>query len=125
MTNNTIITTITTDYANTTYNLPIEVAQMVSRMIEIYKVEATTSTPKVEPKATPKVKANYNKAYTIAEDGKTVTVGNDGFIPTKVFKGITYSLKQAGAKYDTKTKGWVFENKTKCKAWCKAQDARG
>ena len=123
---NIIATTITTEYANTLYNLPIEVAQMVSRMIEPYKVENAVATTTTEPKAEskPKAKTEYAKVYEVAKDGKSVTIGNGGFIPTKVFKGVTYSLKQSGAKYDAKTKAWTFDTKKACTEWCKAQDAR-
>ena len=127
---NIITTTITTEYSNTLYNLPIEVAQMVSRMIEPYKAEVKAETTKVEPKATeskPKAKTEpkkYDKVYTVSKDGKSVTIGNGGFIPTKVFKGVTYSLKQSGAKYNATTKAWDFDTKKSCTAWCKAQDAR-
>lgn len=102
--------------------IPIELARAIEVMLAPYedgKVKAET--PKVEPKKT----VERTKVYALCEDGKSVTIGGDGFIPTKVFKGVTYSLKQSGAKYDAKTKAWTFENKTKCKAWCKAQDARG
>ena len=61
----------------------------------------------------------------VTKDGKGVTIGNGGFIPTKVFKGVTYDLKQNGAKYDAKTKVWSFETKKACTEWCKRQDARG
>lgn len=120
---NIIATTITTEYANTIYNLPIEVAQMVSRMIEPYKAEVKAETTKVEPKAKAEPK-KYDKVYTVSKDGKSVTIGNGGFIPTKVFKGVTYSLKQSGAKYNATTKAWDFDTKKSCTAWCKAQDAR-
>lgn len=123
MKKNIISTTITTEYANTEYNLPIEVAQMISRMIEPYKATSQTKTAKTEPKAKAEPKAKV-KVYDLCEDGKSVTIGGNGFIPTKVFKGVTYSLKQAGAKYDKGNNAWVFKTKTACKAWTKAQDER-
>lgn len=123
MAKNIISTTITTEYSNTIYNLPIEVAQMVSRMIEPYKAEVKVSTPTEEPKAKTEPK-KYDKVYTVSKDGKSVTIGNGGFIPTKVFKGVTYSLKQSGAKYDAKTKAWTFDTKKACTTWCKNQDSR-
>ena len=119
----TISTTITTEYATTVYNLPVEIAQLVSRMIEPYKAEVKAETTKVEPKAKTEPK-KYDKVYAVAENGKSVTIGNGGFIPTKVFKGVTYSLKQSGAKYNATTKAWDFDTKKSCTAWCKAQDAR-
>ena len=117
-----ISTTITTEYATTSYNLPIEVAQMISRMIEPYKA-TSVATPKEEPKAKAEPK-KYAKVYALCKDGKSVTIGGEGFIPTKVFKGVTYSLKQSGAKYDAKTKAWTFETKKACTEWCKEQDKR-
>ena len=120
-------TVINLQINNASYaNVPIEYARAIETMLAQFKVE-TKATAKVEtPKATPKAKAEAPrvKVYALCEDGKSVTIGGDGFIPTKVFKGVTYSLKQSGAKYDAKTKAWTFENKTKCKAWCKEQDAR-
>lgn len=100
-------------------NVPMEMAKAIELMLNPYKAKAET--PKTKTKTEPK---QYAKVYAICEDGKSVTIGNDGFIPTKVFKGVTYSLKQNGAKYNADTKAWTFETKTKCKAWCKAQDAR-
>ena len=102
--------------------VPLEVAKAIEVMLASYKAEAPkkakASTPKTEPKKA------YAKAYAVTEDGKGITVGGDGFIPTKVFKGITYSLKTAGASYDAKTKAWTFKTKKSCEAWQKAQDAR-
>ena len=118
-----ISTTITTEDATTVYNLPIEVAQMVSRMIEPYKA-TVAETPKAEPKPKTVEPKQYAKVYTVTEDGKGVKIGGNGFIPTKVFKGVTYSLKQSGAKYDKGNNAWVFKTKTACKAWTKAQDER-
>lgn len=122
MTKKNIIVSMTTENTTTSYNLPVEVAQMVSRMIDIYKVESSVETVKTTPKAETK---KFDKLYAVSTDGKSVTIGNGGFIPTKVFKGVTYSLKQSGAKYDSKTKAWTFETKKACTEWCKAQDARG
>lgn len=111
-------------------NVSIEDVRVIEMILSKYNYtddKPKAETPKVESK--PKAKADkpkqYAKVYTVGEDGKSVTIGNDGFIPTKVFKGVTYSLKQANAKYDSKTKAWVFDTKTACKNWCKAQDARG
>ena len=127
MTNN-IITTITTEYGVSTYELPYEVAMAVTRMITPYSKSENVATPKTEPKAEtkaePKAETKRVKVYALCEDGKSVTIGGDGFIPTKVFKGVTYSLKQSGAKYDAKTKVWAFKDKAKCKAWCEEQDKR-
>ena len=128
MTNN-IITTITTEYGVSTYELPYEVAMAVTRMITpYYKSGESVATPKAEPKAETKVETKAEtkrvKVYALCEDGKSVTIGGDGFIPTKVFKGVTYSLKQSGAKYDAKTKVWAFETKKACTEWCKEQDKR-
>ena len=106
------------------YNgVPVEVAKAIQTMLAPYHTEAKAEAPKEtpKPKAEPK---SYAKAYAVGEDGKSVTVGGEGFIPTKVFRGITYSLKKAGAKYDSKTKAWTFGTKTACKDWTKAQDAR-
>ena len=108
--------------------VPIEVAKAIETMLAQYKVNTPKAeTPKAKSEAKPKAKAEpkqYAKVYAVAEDGKSVTIGNDGFIPAKVFKGVTYSLKQAGAKYDAKTKAWTFGTKKACTEWCKAQDAR-
>lgn len=104
-------------------NVPINTAKAIEMMLAEYRTTTKAKTPKSEPKTKAEPK-QYAKVYALCEDGKSVTIGGDGFIPTKVFKGVTYSLKQSGAKYDSKTKAWAFENKTKCKAWCKAQDAR-
>lgn len=127
MTNN-IITTITTEYGVSTYELPYEVAMAVTRMITPYYKSESVATPKAEPKAEAKAETKAEtkrvKVYALCEDGKSVTIGGDGFIPTKVFKGVTYSLKQSGAKYDAETKVWAFEDKAKCKAWCEEQDKR-
>ena len=127
MTKKNIIVSMTTENTTTSYNLPVEIAQMVSRMIDIYKVESSVETVKTTPKAeTKKTETKkFDKLYAVSTDGKSVTIGNGGFIPTKVFKGVTYSLKQSGAKYDSKTKAWTFETKKACTEWCKAQDARG
>lgn len=106
--------------------VPIEVAKAIEVMLAQYKTapKAKAETPKTAPKAKAEPK-QYAKLYAVAKDGKSVTIGADGqFIPTKVFKGVTYSLKQAGAKYDSKTKAWTFGTKKACEAWCKAQDAR-
>lgn len=106
-------------------NVPINTAKAIEMMLAEYRTTTKAETPKSEPKTKTKTEPKqYAKIYAICEDGKSITIGSDGFIPTKVFKGVTYSLKQNGAKYDSKSKTWVFENKTKCKAWCKAQDAR-
>lgn len=106
--------------------VPVEVAKAIQTMLAPYEVKGNTKaeTPKGTPKAKAETAKTYAKAYAVLKDGKSVTVGGEGFIPTKVFKGITYSLKQAGAKYDSKTKAWTFDTKTACKAWTKAQDAR-
>ena len=109
-------------------NVSIEDARVIEMILAKYNY--TDGKPKVEtPKAEPKkaeVKAKAKvKVYAKAEDGKSVTIGGDGFIPRKVFNGVTYSLKQSGAKYDSKTKAWVFSTKKACNEWCKAQDARG
>ena len=100
--------------------VPVEVAKAIEVMLAQYKT-TTTATTKSEPKkAVEKV-----KVYTLCADEKSVTVGNEGaFIPTKVFKGVTYSLKQAGASWDKGNKNWVFKTKKACKEWCDAQDAR-
>lgn len=106
--------------------VPIELANAIEVMLAQYKTapKAKAETPKTAPKAKAEPK-QYAKLYAVAKDGKSVTIGADGqFIPTKVFKGVTYSLKQAGAKYDSKTKAWTFGTKKSCEAWCKAQDAR-
>ena len=103
--------------------VPVEIAKAIETMLAPYKTSTKAKSPKSEPKTKAEPK-QYAKVYAICEDGKSVTIGGEGFIPTKVFKGVTYSLKQSGAKYDSKTKAWAFENKTKCKAWCKEQDAR-
>lgn len=121
---NNIITTITTEYGVSTYDLPYDVAMAVTRMITPYFKSESVATPKTEPKAEAKAETKRVKVYALREDGKSVTIGGDGFIPTKVFKGVTYSLKQSGAKYDAKTKVWAFEDKAKCKAWCEEQDKR-
>ena len=107
-----------------TYNgVPVEVAKAIAVMLAPYKAEDVKA--KAQPKAEkPAPKKEYAKVYAVAKDGKSVTVGNDGFIPTKVFKGVTYSLKLAGAKYNADTKAWVFGTKKACTEWCKAQDAR-
>lgn len=107
-------------------NVPVDLAKAIAVMLKPYEAKVT-ATPKTEPKkATPKAKAEATKVkvYAKTKDGKGVTIGNDGFIPTKVFKGVTYSLKQAGAKYNSETKAWTFETKKACTEWCKAQDAR-
>ena len=125
---NVMKNTINLQINNATYNaVPVEVAKAIETMLAQYKTVAkTVETPKSEPKAKAKAEPKqYAKVYAVAKDGKSVTIGNDGFIPTKVFKGVTYSLKQAGAKYDAKTKAWAFETKKSCTEWCKAQDARG
>ena len=121
---NNIITTITTEYGVSTYDLPYDVAMAVTRMITPYFKSESVATPKTEPKAEAKAETKRVKVYALREDSKSVTIGGDGFIPTKVFKGVTYSLKQSGAKYDAKTKVWAFEDKAKCKAWCEEQDKR-
>ncbi len=106
-------------------NVPVILAQSIEAMLAQYKVEVKASTPKTTPKSETKSEPKqYAKVYSVAKDGKSVTIGNDGFIPTKVFKGVTYSLKQAGAKYDKDTKAWTFGTKKACTEWCKAQDAR-
>lgn len=100
---------------NTNYtDVPMDIARAIAVMLKPYETEANT--PKAEPKRT--------KVYAKCADGKSVTIGGDGFIPTKVFKGVTYSLKQSGAKYNADTKAWTFETKKACTDWCKAQDAR-
>ena len=132
MTNNTI-KTMNLPVADRVYqNVSIEDARVIETLLSKYqytKVTATptttTSTPKAKTKAEPKAKPNYNKAYTVAEDGKSVTIGNGGFVPKSVFNAIKYSLKQSGATWDSYTKSWVFSTKKACKEWCKAQDARG
>lgn len=104
----------------------IEDARVIEMILAKYNYtddKAKAETPKAEPKKA-EVKAKV-KVYAKAEDGKSVTIGGDGFIPRKVFNGVTYSLKQSGAKYDSKTKAWVFSTKKACNEWCKAQDARG
>lgn len=107
----------------TQYNdVPMAIAMLISDTLKPFKADKAKTT-KSEPKTKAEPK-QYAKVYALCEDGKSVTIGNDGYIPAKVFKGVTYSLKQAGAKYDSKTKAWTFENKTKCKSWCKAQDNR-
>lgn len=83
-----------------------------TKVAETVKNQPTKDIPKV-------------KVYDLCKDGKSVTIGGNGFIPKKVFNGVTYSLKQSGAKYDGKTKAWSFNTKADCKAWCKAQDERG
>lgn len=113
------------DYAN----VPVAIARGIETMLGQYKVAATKATKTTKTtttaQATPKASAKtYDKVYGVSKDGKSVTIGNGGFIPTKVFKGVTYSLKQAGAKYDATTKAWAFETKKACTEWCKAQDAR-
>lgn len=107
-------------------NIPVEIARAIESMVKPYEVNAvaksdTKAKKSAEPKAEPK---QYAKIYTVSKDGKSVTIGTDGFIPTKVFKGITYSLKLAGAKYNADTKAWDFATKKACTDWCKAQDAR-
>ena len=107
-------------------NIPVEIARAIEAMVKPYEVNAvaksdTKAKKSAEPKAEPK---QYAKIYTVSKDGKSVTIGTDGFIPTKVFKGITYSLKLAGAKYNADTKAWEFQTKKACTDWCKAQDAR-
>ena len=109
---------------NATYNeVPIEIAKAIETMLATYKVTTKVETTKSEPKKSETKK--YAKVYEVTKDGKGVTIGNGGFIPTKVFKGVTYDLKQNGAKYDAKTKVWSFETKKACTEWCKRQDARG
>lgn len=116
--------TINLQINNASYaNVPLEYAKAIEVMLAQYKVNTVKAeTPKDEPKA--KAEAPRVAVYALCKDGKSVTIGGNGFIPTKVFKGVTYSLKQSGAKYDAKTKAWTFDTKTACKAWCKAQDAR-
>lgn len=119
--NNTINLTINEVTFN---NVPMEMAKAIQLMLNPYKAKDETPKAKAEtPKAKTEPKAKV-KVYTKTEDGKGVLVGTNGFIPTKVFKGVTYSLKQSGAKYNADTKAWMFETKTKCNAWCKAQDTR-
>lgn len=105
--------------------VPVEVARSIELMLAPYK--ATTEEPKAKAEPKPKTEPKkYSKAYTVAKDGKSVTVGTtDGtFLPKPVFRGITYSLKQAGAKWNPKDTAWVFGTKKACAEWCKAQDAR-
>lgn len=120
-TNTMTLTINNSEYAG----VPVELAQTIEKMLAGFKVTATKAktTTKTAPKAEPEKK--YAKVYSVLTGGKGVTVGNDGFIPTKVFKGVTYSLKLAGAKYDKDTKAWMFGTKKACTEWCKAQDARG
>ena len=103
-------------------NVPVEIARAIENMLKPYQTKAV-ETPKAETKTKAEPK-QYAKVYAVTEDGKSVTIGNGGFIPSKVFKAVTYSLKTAGAKYDTKTKAWTFDTKKACTAWCKEQDAR-
>lgn len=104
-------------------NVPVELANTIATMLMGYKTEVKTtqSKPKSKAKAEPK---QYAKLYKVSKDGKSVTIGSDNYIPTKVFKGVTYSLKLAGAKYNTETKAWDFGTKKACTEWCKTQDAR-
>lgn len=109
-------------------NIPVEIARAIEAMVKPYEVNAVAkSDTKAKKSADTKFKAEpkqYAKIYTVSKDGKSVTIGTDGFIPAKVFKGVTYSLKLAGAKYNANTKAWAFATKKACTDWCKAQDAR-
>ena len=104
-------------------DVTVEDAKVVEMILAKYQYTEVKATKVETPKEQPK-KTEYAKVYAVAKDGKSVTIGNDGFIPTKVFKGVTYSLKQSGAKYDSKTKSWTFGTKKACADWCKSQDAR-
>lgn len=121
--------TMTLTINNVTFNnVPVDMARGIEAMLNPYRAKAET--PKAEPKKTTKAKAEPKatpkvKVYSVLKDGRTVSVGDNGFIPTKVFKGVTYSLKMAGAQYDPKTHNWTFATKKACGEWCKAQDARG
>jgi len=108
-------------------NIPVEIARAIESMVKPYEVNAVAkSDTKAKKSADTKAetKKQYAKVYKVAKDGKSVTVGSDEYIPTKVFKGVTYSLKLAGAKYNKDTKAWDFGTKKACTDWCKAQDAR-
>ena len=121
-------TTMNLTINSATYNaVPLELAKALEAMLAPYKAKAETKTETAKPAKQTKTaeKKQFDKIYTVAEDGKAVSIGSEGqFIPTKVFKGVTYSLKQAGAKWDAGNKRWQFETKKACTEWCKAQDAR-
>lgn len=124
-------TTMNLTINSATYNaVPLELAKALEAMLAPYKAKAETKTETAKPAKPAKQtktaeKKQFDKIYTVAEDGKAVSIGSEGqFIPTKVFKGVTYSLKQAGAKWDAGNKRWQFETKKACTEWCKAQDAR-
>lgn len=98
-------------------NVPMAIAVLISDTLKPFKADKVATT-KAEPKA------DKIAVYTKTSDGKGVLVGTNGYIPTKVFKGVTYSLKQAGAKWNKDTKAWTFDTKKACTEWCKAQDNR-
>lgn len=119
--------TTTLTINNATFdNVPVEMARGIEAMLQPYKVKVTektnTTKAKVEaPKAEAKAKV---EVYTLNKDGKSVTIGGNGFIPRKTFYAVTCSLKEAGAKWDNKTKTWTFDTKKACTEWCKEQDKR-
>ena len=103
-------------------NVPVEIAKAIETMLAQYQTKSKAKTPKAKAEPKKSEPKQYAKAYSV--NGKSVTVGGNGFIPAKVFKAITYSLKQAGAKWDSGNKVWQFGTKKALDAWTKAQEAR-
>ena len=119
------MTTMKLTINNSSYEaVPVELAKAIEAMLAPYQTKATSKAKTPKAKAEPKKSEpkQYAKPYSV--NGKSVTVGNDGFIPAKVFKAVCYSLKQAGAKWDNGNKVWQFGTKKALDAWVKAQEAR-